>query len=34
MKERLRQAGARTIEALDNAIPNALDTITPADATA
>ena len=34
MKERLRQAGARTIEALDNTIPDALDTITPADTTA
>jgi transposase len=34
MKARLRQAGARTSEALDNAIPNALDTITAADTTA
>jgi transposase len=34
MKERLRQAGARTIEALDTAVPDALDTITAADASA
>ena len=34
MKVRLRQAGARTIEALDIAVPNALDTITAADASA
>ena len=34
MKERLRQAGARSIDALDNAIPDALATITADDASA
>ena len=34
MKERLRQAGARSIEALDNAVPDALAAITADDASA
>jgi transposase len=34
MKEHLRQAGARSIEALDNAVPDALAAITAADARA
>ncbi|WP_241671621.1 IS630 family transposase [Dankookia rubra] len=34
MKERSRQAGARTIETLDNAVPDALSAITPDDASA
>ncbi|TDH58363.1 IS630 family transposase [Dankookia rubra] len=34
MKERLRQAGARSIETLDNAVPDALSAITPDDASA
>lgn len=34
MKERLRQVGARSIDALDNAIPDALATITADDASA
>ena len=34
MKERLRQVGARTLEALEQAIPDALDAITPANASA
>ena len=34
LKERLRQAGSRTIEALNDAVPDALASITPSDAKA